>query len=174
VKPIEQLARGVAAAFPAASLELEGSETAGASWWLDVRHEARSLNVEWRPHLGFGVTARDDVLLGEGPDEVYRSREDATERVLELLRTGATTARDQPVSLGTLRRSRRVTQSALARRLGMDQPNLARLEGRQDVLMSQLVEVVGALGGAVRVSAVFPDGDERQIQLPANEREAGR
>jgi len=46
----------------------------------------------------------------------------------------------------------------VADRLSIAQSNVSRLERRRDMLISTLREVVRALGGELRLSAVFPDG----------------
>ena len=51
-----------------------------------------------------------------------------------------------------------MTQEELANRLSVAQSNISRLEHRRDMLISTLQEVVRALGGELRLSAVFPDG----------------
>ena len=49
-----------------------------------------------------------------------------------------------------------LTQEELADRLSVAQSNISRLERRRDMLISTLQEVVRALGGELRLTAVFP------------------
>ena len=69
---------------------------------------------------------------------------------------------DDAVTLGELRTSREVSQVELARRLGIAQPNVSRIERREDVYLSSLREYVEALGGRLEVAAVF-DGQRVPI-----------
>jgi transcriptional regulator with XRE-family HTH domain len=56
-----------------------------------------------------------------------------------------------------LRRSRGVSQIGLSQLLRMDQPNLSKLEHRDDHLVSTLDTYVAALGGRLRILVDFPD-----------------
>ncbi len=62
------------------------------------------------------------------------------------------------MDLAELRGALHLTQEELASRLSVAQSNISRLEHRRDMLISTLQEVVKALGGELRLSAVFPDG----------------
>ena len=62
------------------------------------------------------------------------------------------------MDLAELRGTLSLTQEELAERLSIAQSNVSRLERRGDMLISTLQEVVRALGGELRLSAVFPDG----------------
>ena len=62
------------------------------------------------------------------------------------------------MDLAELRGTLNLTQEELAERLSIAQSNVSRLERRGDMLISTLQEVVRALGGELRLSAVFPDG----------------
>jgi len=50
-----------------------------------------------------------------------------------------------------------VTQEDLADRLSISQSNVSRLERRQDMLVSTLRQCIAALGGKLKLVAVFPD-----------------
>lgn len=60
-------------------------------------------------------------------------------------------------TLKDLRTARNATQAQLAARLGIHQTALSRLEGRSDITMSMLKSFIEALGGKLRLAAVFPD-----------------
>jgi hypothetical protein len=55
--------------------------------------------------------------------------------------------------------------SELAHRLSIAQSNVSRLERRDDMLLSTLRQVVRALGGEFKVTAVFPEGSVEITQL---------
>lgn len=69
------------------------------------------------------------------------------------------------MDLAELRGSMSVTQAELAERLSISQSNVSRLERREDMLLSTLREVVAALGGELRVSAVFPEGEVELVRF---------
>ena len=52
-----------------------------------------------------------------------------------------------------------MTQTRLAELLEMDQGNLSQLEQRTDMYLSTLRSYVEAMGGALEIRAVFPEGD---------------
>lgn len=62
-----------------------------------------------------------------------------------------------PATLKDLRTARNATQAQLAGRLGIHQTALSRLEGRSDISISMLKSFIEALGGKLRIAAVFPD-----------------
>jgi hypothetical protein len=67
--------------------------------------------------------------------------------------------------LQELRRARRMTQDALARRLGSQQALVSKLERRADMYVSSLRTYVEALGGELEIVARFPDGAVRITQF---------
>lgn len=63
----------------------------------------------------------------------------------------------EEMSLRDLRKARRLTQARVAKRLGITQDSVSRLEKRSDLLLSTLRKTVKAMGGDVRIVAQFPD-----------------
>jgi transcriptional regulator with XRE-family HTH domain len=57
-----------------------------------------------------------------------------------------------------LRNAREMTQTRLAEVLEMDQGNISKLEKRTDMYLSTLRSYIEAMGGALEIRAVFPDG----------------
>jgi len=57
-----------------------------------------------------------------------------------------------------LRNARQMTQTRVAELLEMDQGNISKLEQRTDMYLSTLRSYVEAMGGALEIRAVFPDG----------------
>ena len=63
----------------------------------------------------------------------------------------------EELSLRALRKAMGQTQVAVARKLGMKQENVSRIEQRADVLLSTLDGYLRALGGRLRLVAEFRD-----------------
>jgi len=94
---LEQLAEVVKRSFPTAELKMTLPERAGQAGWLDISSAERSIAIEWRPGIGFGVSLLPDMEmeedpasgLFEGPDQVFEGRADAEKHVLGLLHAAA-------------------------------------------------------------------------------------
>ncbi len=59
-------------------------------------------------------------------------------------------------SLRDLRRARTLTQKHLAKKLGIGQESVSRLESRSDMMLSTLRNYVEAMGGKLNLVAEFP------------------
>ncbi len=59
-------------------------------------------------------------------------------------------------ALQELRKAHRMTQSAMAKKLGIGQEGVSRLEQRSDLLISTLCGYVEAMGGKLSLVAEFP------------------
>ncbi|MCC6538379.1 MAG: helix-turn-helix transcriptional regulator [Bryobacterales bacterium] len=64
----------------------------------------------------------------------------------------------EELTLRELRKARRLTQVKVAKKLGITQDNVCRLEQRSDLLLSTLRKTVEAMGGHLSLVAEFPDG----------------
>jgi transcriptional regulator with XRE-family HTH domain len=76
--------------------------------------------------------------------------------------------------LHRVRQARGLSQEALAQRLNVKQPSIAKLEQRTDMYISTLRDHIRALGGELEVIARFPEGDVKitnfsQIEKPARQ-----
>lgn len=63
----------------------------------------------------------------------------------------------EEMSLSDLRKARKLTQARVAKKLGITQDSVSRLEKRSDLLISTLRKTIRAMGGDVRIVAEFPD-----------------
>ena len=63
----------------------------------------------------------------------------------------------EEMTLQALRKARKRTQIQLAKKLGVTQDNVSRLEQRSDLLLSTLRKTVEAMGGRLSLVAEFPD-----------------
>ncbi len=62
------------------------------------------------------------------------------------------------MAINELREARQLTQESLAEILGVNQSAISKLEKRTDMYLSTLKNIVKAMGGTLRIEAVFPDG----------------
>ncbi len=70
------------------------------------------------------------------------------------------------LELRDLARERGLTQEALTGRLATAQGNVSHILRREDMHVSALREVVEAMGGELRLTARFPDGDCELLRFP--------
>jgi transcriptional regulator with XRE-family HTH domain len=76
----------------------------------------------------------------------------------------------EEMSLRDLRKARKLTQTRVAKTLGITQDSVSRLEKRSDLLLSTLRKTVKAMGGDVRIIAQFPDRSPVFLSHLAEER----
>lgn len=67
-------------------------------------------------------------------------------------------------SLRDLRQARHLTQQSMAKRLGVKQHSISRLEQRSDMLLSTLRDYIGKMGGELELTARFPDREPVRIR----------
>jgi transcriptional regulator with XRE-family HTH domain len=65
----------------------------------------------------------------------------------------------EEMTLQELRRARKLTQVRMAKKLGVSQDGISKLEKRSDLLLSTLRKTVEAMGGSLSLVAEFPDRD---------------
>lgn len=90
-------------------------------------------------------TKVDDIIRKLSPAQ--RKRVEA--RAKELMA--------EEMTLRELRQARKLTQVKMARKLGISQDGVSRLEKRSDLLLSTLRKTVEAMGGKLSLVAEFPD-----------------
>ena len=94
----------------------------------------------------------EDVKATRSPKVVEGARR-KTEVALTALR------------LAGLRKHRGLTQEELAERLGAHQSGISRLERRTNVHVDTLRDVIEAMGGELKITARFPDGETVEVQV---------
>jgi DNA-binding XRE family transcriptional regulator len=87
----------------------------------------------------------DDKIKKLGP--IQRKKVEA--RAAELIA--------EEMTLRELRHARNLTQVRIAKKLGITQDSVSRLEKRSDLLRSTLRKTVEAMGGNLSLVAEFPD-----------------
>jgi len=63
----------------------------------------------------------------------------------------------EEMTLRELRRARKLTQTRMAKALGINQDSVSRLEKRSNLLLSTLRKTIEAMGGNLSLVAEFPD-----------------
>jgi DNA-binding XRE family transcriptional regulator len=65
----------------------------------------------------------------------------------------------EAVTLNQLREARSLTQTSLARMMGVNQGSVSKMEKRTDIYVSTLRSYLEAMGGQLQIKAVFPEGE---------------
>lgn len=73
------------------------------------------------------------------------------------------------LALAEIREKRELTQTDIARVLSTSQANVSRIERQGDLYLSTLAQYVAALGGTLRISAVF---DDEEVEIGVGKPEA--
>lgn len=87
----------------------------------------------------------EDRISRLDPDRRQRVEDRAQELIAEEM------------TIRELRKARQLTQVNVARKLGISQDGVSRLEQRSDLLLSTLRKTVEAMGGNLSLVAKFPD-----------------
>ena len=74
------------------------------------------------------------------------------------------------LALSQLREAQDLTQVELAKKLGIDQGAVSKIERRTDMYLSTLRNVIAAMGGKLELTAHFPSGDAHVVTFRSTER----
>lgn len=107
------------------------------------------------------------VKFIRGNDRVSRlaQRPDLAEGVAQVRRDMDEADRTYAMGLAALRQAAELTQVELARRMGVTQAAVSRMEQPHDLLLSTLNGYLEAVGGRAIVIVRFADGHEAQLDL---------
>lgn len=167
---IHTVKQKLAARLPGVSAVIDEPLNPDGPWMLDVVLDNRAVNVEWRPHRGFGISSQEphrNSYYGEGPDEIVSSVDETVGRVVELIKSGASTVAPSELTLAGLRERLRLSQAQLAQRLRVSQAAVSELE--KNLVRSQLQtlrKAVEALGAELEIRAVLPNARAFTLKLP--------
>jgi DNA-binding transcriptional regulator YiaG len=102
-----------------------------------------------------------------GNDRISRlaQRPDIADGVNRVRAEMAEADRTYAMGLAALRQAAELTQSELARRLGVTQAAISRTEQPHDLLLSTLNSYLGAIGGHASVIVTFADGHKTTLDL---------
>jgi DNA-binding transcriptional regulator YiaG len=109
----------------------------------------------------------EDVKFIRGNDRISQlaQRPDLAEGVAQVRRDMEEADRTHAMGLAALRRAAELTQVELARRMGVTQAAVSRIEQPHDLLLSTLNAYLEAVGGNATVIVRFADGHEAQLDL---------
>ncbi len=112
------------------------------------------------------TTGRDSETFVSGDDRIrsLRERPGLAEEVVAARDAMGEADRVHAMGLAALRRAADLTQTELARTLGISQAAVAKTEQRHDLLLSTLSAYLEAIGGHMRIIVSF-DGGEVELDL---------
>jgi DNA-binding XRE family transcriptional regulator len=94
------------------------------------------------------------VTMAKNVDDIIGKLSPAQRRKVEAR---ASELIAEEMTLRELRHARKLTQVKMAKKLGVTQDSVSRLEKRSDLLLSTLRKTVKAMGGNLSLVAEFPD-----------------
>ena len=153
---IQHLDSVLALLFPDAERRLYQPLHHDGFWSLDIRFPDYMLVIDWRAADGFLLTADEEHGYGEGADEAYAELPQALARAIKLLQHRLETVPPYPVRIRELREKLGMTQTDVAREMGVQQAAVSKLESREDTHVATLISYVKALGGKLVMRAEFP------------------
>jgi DNA-binding transcriptional regulator YiaG len=111
----------------------------------------------------------DDVKFIRGNDRIKQlaERPDLAADIAQIRRDMEEADRAYAMGLAALRQAAELTQVELARKLGVTQAAVSRMEQPHDLLLSTLNTYLEAVGGHARVIVEFADGHEVELDLSA-------
>jgi DNA-binding transcriptional regulator YiaG len=109
----------------------------------------------------------EDVRFIRGNDriEALAQRPDIAGDVARIRRDMEEADRTYAMGLAALRQAAELTQVELARRMGVTQAAVSRMEQPHDLLLSTLNSYLQAVGGQASVIVRFADGHETELDL---------
>jgi DNA-binding XRE family transcriptional regulator len=109
----------------------------------------------------------EDVKFIRGNDRINElaQRPDIAAGVAQVRADMAEADRTYAMGLAALRQAAELTQVELARRMGVTQAAISRIEQPHDLLLSTLNSYLGAIGGRASVIVTFADGHEAILDL---------
>jgi DNA-binding transcriptional regulator YiaG len=109
----------------------------------------------------------EDVKFIRGNDRISQlaRRPDLAPGIAQVRSEMAEADRTYAMGLAALRQAAQLTQVELARRMGITQAAVSRVEQPHDLLLSTLNAYLEAIGGHASVIVRFTDGHEAELDL---------
>jgi DNA-binding XRE family transcriptional regulator len=111
----------------------------------------------------------DDVRFIRGNDRINRlaERPDLAPGINQVREEMEAADRAYAMGLAALRQAAELTQVELAKKLGVTQAAVSRMEQPHDLLLSTLNAYLQAVGGHARMIVRFDNGQEVELDLPS-------
>jgi DNA-binding transcriptional regulator YiaG len=111
----------------------------------------------------------DDVKFIRGNDRINRlaERPDLAPGINQVREEMEAADRAYAMGLAALRQAAELTQVELAKKLGVTQAAVSRMEQPHDMLLSTLNAYLEAVGGHARMIVRFDSGQEVELDLPS-------
>ena len=145
----------VGQASPWVTIKVDRADAPDGNWWFDARVNGELLTVFWSPKFGFGFSTQNEVGFGEKPNEIYVSAEMAALRFAQLVKR-AGSGRTMALGISDLRELCGLSQTELAKRVGVEQAAVSRAEGRDNIELKTLSSLVEAMGFRIDVRVTAP------------------
>ncbi len=109
----------------------------------------------------------EDVSFMHGNDRIAQltQRPDLAEDVAKIREDMKESDRTYAMGLAALRQAAELTQVELARKMGITQAAISRMEQPHDLLLSTLNAYLEAVGGHASVIVRFADGHQAELDL---------
>jgi DNA-binding XRE family transcriptional regulator len=111
------------------------------------------------------MTEEAKFIRGNDRINELAQRPDIAAGVAQVHADMAEADRTHAMGLAALRQAAELTQVELARRLGVTQAAISRIEQPHDLLLSTLNAYLAAIGGRASVIVTFADGHEATLDL---------
>ena len=159
--PFDEIAENIKAEFPGIEISVRKAANPTGFDYLNVRCGGIEVAVVWNQDQGFGLSSFDEKAdpldgLYSSPDEWYTNAAAVFHRVVSLLIDHQQT-KPPVASISEIRQERHISQETVSSRLKVKQATYSKLERRGDVKVSSLKKVIEAMGGKLRIEAIFPD-----------------
>ena len=111
------------------------------------------------------MTEEAKFIRGNDRISQLAQRPDIADGVNRVRTEMAEADRTYAMGLAALRQAAELTQVELARRMGITQAAISRMEQPHDLLLSTLNAYLQAIGGTARMIVSFADGHETTLDL---------
>ena len=166
MNPIETLADDLRKRFPESSVKIDAPIDPAGLWHLDVESaNGHWVVIEWKPGEWFGVSTPGPDDFFEKPDELYVTPKEVYDRVTQLVLAVGKTVPPTPAQLAELRALRALSRAELAETGDFPRPDVSRIEARDDILLSTLLKLLGAMGARLSLRVTLPSGEAHEMEL---------
>jgi len=100
--------------------------------------------------------------MGQKFEQLFRKMSPEAQKRVEQ----RAAAEYKALALAELREAQDLTQVQLAKKLGIDQGAVSKIEKRTDMYLSTLQDVIRAMGGHLELTASFPTGRVQVLVRP--------